>query len=305
MEGTTNASEEIKPVEGSVFLKKHFPLLAKLPYPGKYDDLGSTGKEILSDDSFEGFRTELTCNHSEKYNSSHIFHLFTPRGENTSPHYLYNIFYNSDNTFCFARIDNERKLFCKFGHSLFNKKLNLHFVAHMPKDLTANASIEADYKLPFASLGFKADKTFTRSFSVLTSLPKNFSFGYEYTIVPEQQFEVQHFALRYQKNALSYLATINTSQQLNLSCTYKKNNLEAVSDFMVGPVQVGVLGTQFGAGFKYFFKNNILRLKGDSTGHIVGTYEEGITNFMKISYSASINYLTSEYKFGIGLSAVK
>ncbi|KAF2076000.1 hypothetical protein CYY_002707 [Polysphondylium violaceum] len=275
--------------------------IQNLPYPGKIEEVGHLSKALNSDDSFDGFKIDVGINHQEGIDSAHSFNICTPNENNPIPKYNYQLVYAKGNTFCLGRLDSDRKLVGKIGSQFLDNRLGIYVVNSMNKEFQTSLQLESDFRLNFANIGFKLDNQGTRILGFYTSLTKNFSFGYESTYVPMQGAHIQQIVARRNSGPLSYFGSVNNMLQMNLGVIFKKDNLEAASDFMAGMSNNGFM-SHTSVSARYHFRNNALKARVDTAGELQFTLDEGINPFVKVQYVATMNYFTNEYKFCAGLT---
>jgi len=275
--------------------------IQSLPYPGKIEEIGGLSKSLNSDEAYEGFKIDVGINHQEGIDSAHSFNICTPNENNPVPKYNYQLVYANGNTFCLGRFDSDRNLSGRIGSQFLDNRLRFSISNTMNKELQSSLQLDSDFRLNFANIGFKLDSQGTRIIGFHTSLTKNFSMGYESTFVPMQGAHVQQIAVRKNSGPIQYFGSINNMLQMNLGVIFKKDNLEAASDFMAGMSNSGFM-SHTSVSARYFFRNNVIKAKADTAGEIQFTLDEGINPLVKIQYVASFNYFTNEYKFCGGLS---
>ncbi|EGC36951.1 hypothetical protein DICPUDRAFT_150489 [Dictyostelium purpureum] len=303
--GAEEVVVESKPNRITTFLYDKIPYLKTLAYPGKADDTINEAKGIVSDETFEGCKIGFAFRPSQSFEMGHQFNVYTMNENSRVPRYAGQVAFQNPGTLLFSKIDSERRLSGRFDQSFYDDTINLSFSNSMDKDLTANICYEVDFKLPFSHFSFKGDNENTRAVSFFTSISKRHALGFENTYIGAHNVSILalHYGVRNQRSNFHISATSNF--QVLTSFLYKYNHLHVATDLMLGLTQEGKIGSEFSIGARYFFRNNILKFKVDTSGGIHGSYDQMINNFTKFSLCTSINYFERDYKYGLGFNFSK
>eukprot|EP01133_Synstelium_polycarpum_P007027 gene7027-8169_t len=269
-----------------------------LPHPGKFEDINRVAQEVLSTgESFDGFKCEIQGLGMKQFQFSHSFHLGSSE---EIPKYALTTVYMDEKT-AVAKIDSEGKVFARFA-SQFTNNLSYMSTINVGKELQPMFAGEVDYKRRTATASAKYDMQGNLTVNILQQLTKRISAGLEYLNVKQQGVSLYTGAARYNlPGGHSYALTVNNYAQLGAFYSFKKSNLELASQLEFAPSQSGNWQSKLSAGMRYYFRKQIFKLRVDTEGTVLGMYEENLTPQVKVCFCSTLNYFSSDFKFGIGL----
>ncbi|KAK5578056.1 hypothetical protein RB653_003007 [Dictyostelium firmibasis] len=287
------------------FLFNKIPFLKTLPYPGKAEEIISEVKGLINDDIYEGGKVDFNFKISPFFDTTHSFNVYTPNENSRTPKYSNQYMFSKDSTLLYAKVDSERRILGRFDQAFYNNSIRVSLSNMMDKTLKSNLASELEFRFPFMNLCFKADSENTKGFSFITSITKKFTFGIEHTYLGNhgQSINQLQFFVNNPKSTFSFI--MGNTGQIESSYVYRHKNLHIGTDLVMGITQEAKIMSEYSFGARYAFQQSLLKFRADSNGSIFGSYDQLINQITKINISASLNYFTQDYKFGLGLNLQK